>query len=287
MQNILSKLIKYEIKIRKAVNSQMRGSFHSIFKGSGLEFSDLRTYQYGDDIRSIDWNTTAKGHGTYVKIFKEEKEQNVFFMLDISASQEIGNSNRQKIDTSKEICGVLALSAIREASHVGLYCFTDQKELYLRPSHGMKHGYEFILKLFKLQPVSTKTDINTALHFAMNILRRKSVIILISDFLDDQNYLNNLKALSRKHDLVIIHLFDKREVELPSLGIIPVVDKESGSTIWLNTSSVSTKKDIKQLIIDRQKTLELFCKQHNAAYLSIDAQEDYVPRLVQLFRIRN
>ncbi len=285
VKDIIAKLNKYEIKIRKAVNGQMQGNFRSVFKGSGLEFSDLRTYQYGDDVRTIDWITTAKGHGAYVKIFKEEKEQTVFFMLDVSGSQEIGNSGRLKVDTAKEICGVLALSAIKEAGQVGLYCFSDQKELYFKPANGMKHGYELILNLFNHKPISLATNIQEGIAFALNILKRKSVVILISDFLDD-NYEHNLKALARKHDLVVIHIFDQREVKLPNLGIIPVLDKETKKTVWVNTSSPTFKKEMTDIFNQNKKCLEQLCKQHNANYISIDSQENYVEKLIQLFRIR-
>ncbi|PLK42726.1 MULTISPECIES: DUF58 domain-containing protein [unclassified Emticicia] len=285
VEDIISKLNKYEIKIRKAVDSQMHGNFRSVFKGSGLEFSDLRTYQYGDDVRAIDWITTAKGHGAYVKIFKEEKEQTVFFMLDVSASQEVGNNGQLKLDTAKEICGVLSLSAIKEAGHVGLYCFSDQKELYFKPSNGMKHGYEIILSLFKMKPLSQQTDITSAIGFALNILKRRSVVFLISDFLDN-NYEHNLKALARKHDLVVIHIYDQREIKLPSLGIIPVLDKESKKTVWLNTSSPRFKREMKEMFENNQERLEKLCKQHNANYLAIDSREDYVSKLIQLFRVR-
>jgi uncharacterized protein (DUF58 family) len=285
VEDIISKLNKYEIKIRKAVDSQMHGNFRSVFKGSGLEFSDLRTYQYGDDVRTIDWITTAKGHGAYVKIFKEEKEQTVFFMLDVSASQEVGNNGRLKVDTAKEICGVLSLSAIKEAGHVGLYCFSDQKELYFKPANGLKHGYEIILSLFKMKPLSQQTNIPAAIGFALNILKRRSVVFLISDFLD-KGYEHNLKALARKHDLVVIHIYDQREIKLPSLGIIPVLDKESKKTVWLNTSSPTFKKEMKEMFEDNQERLEKLCKQHNANYLAIDSREDYVAKLIQLFRVR-
>lgn len=285
VEDIISKLNKYEIKIRKAVDSQMHGNFRSVFKGSGLEFSDLRTYQYGDDVRTIDWITTAKGHGAYVKIFKEEKEQTVFFMLDVSASQEVGNSGRLKLDTAKEICGVLSLSAIKEAGHVGLYCFSDQKELYFKPANGLKHGYEIILSLFKMKPLSQLTNIPAAIGFALNILKRRSVVFLISDFLD-KDYEHNLKALARKHDLVVIHIYDQREIKLPSLGIIPVRDKESKRTVWLNTSSPTFKKEMKDMFENNQERLEKLCKQHNANYLAIDSREDYVSKLIQLFRVR-
>ena len=140
MKELLKKLRKYEIQIRRALNSQMQGDFRSIFKGSGLEFDDVRSYQYGDDVRSINWNVTAKGHGTYVKTFREEKEQIVYFILDISASQEIGSQGRQKMDIGKEICGILAVSAIKESSQVGLLCYTDQKEKFIKPGKGANHA---------------------------------------------------------------------------------------------------------------------------------------------------
>lgn len=285
MRNILSKLNKYEIRIRKAVNSQMHGNFSSVFKGSGLEFADLRPYQYDDDVRTIDWVTTAKGHGAFVKIFKEEKEQTVFFMIDVSASQEVGNEGYQKVDIAKEIGGVLALSAVKESSQVGLYCFSDQKELYLKPETGMKQAYEFILKLFKLTPISEKTNLANALLFALNILKKRSVIILISDFIDTE-YEHHLKAMAKRHDLVVIHIFDKREVELPSLGIVPVYDKESKQTIWLNTSSSRFKKEMKEVFQQNKEKLESLCKKYNANYLAVDAREDYVPKLVELFRVK-
>lgn len=285
MKDIISKLNKYEIKIRKAVNSHVRGNFSSVFKGTGLEFSDLRTYQYGDDVRAIDWITTAKGHGAYVKIFKEEKEQTVFFVVDVSGSQEVGKEGNLKIDTAKEICGVLTLSAVKEASQVGLYCFSDQKELYLKPETGMKQAYNIILKMFRLEAQSFKTNINEALTFVLNILRRKSVIILISDFLDD-NFSPNLKALARKHDLVVLHIYDKREVSLPSLGIVPVFDKESMKTVWVNTSSMLFKNEMQHVFENNKAQLEKLCKQNKATYLAIESGSDYVNSLIQLFRFR-
>lgn len=285
MENLLAKLQKYEIRIRKAVNSQMHGNFRSVFKGSGLEFTDLRLYQYGDDIRLIDWNTSAKGHGTFIKIFKEEKEQTVFFMVDVSASQEVGSAQRSKLDTTREICGVLALSAIKEASHVGLYCFSDKKEKYMPPASSLKHGYQMILELFRLQPDSPKTDLAAALGFVLNILKRRSVIILISDFIDT-GYEKNLKALANRHDLVVIHLYDQREVNLPRLGIIPVFDTESRRTVWVNTSSPRFRARMRGVFQENQQQLELLCKQFRANYLAVDSGKDFVPALIQLFRVR-
>lgn len=284
-EQFLGKLRKYEIRMRKAVTSERYGNFHSVFKGSGLEFDDLRLYQYGDDVRAIDWNTSAKGHGTFVKIFKEDKEQTAFFMLDVSASQQVGEIKKLKIDIAKEICGVLTLSAIQEASRVGLLCFSDRNERYIRPSDGMKHGYGLISELYKLVPESTKTNIADAILVALNVLRRRSLIFLISDFIDN-NYQHNLKALARKHDLIVIHLYDSREVNLPGLGIIPLYDAEKKTTVWVNTSSKQYRKEMANRFGKRSAELQRLCHQNRADYISINTQEDYVPALIHLFKVR-
>ena len=286
MKEILKKLRKYEIRVRKAINSQMQGDFHSIFKGSGLEFDDVRTYQYGDDIRTIDWNVTAKGHGTFVKTFIEEKEQTVFFLLDVSASQEIGPDGNQKIDLAKEIAALLSISAIKESSQVGLLCYSDKKEKYIKPAKGLKHSYEIVSSLFNLRPTSKKTNLDKAIRYTLDLLKRRSVIFLISDFVDE-GYMHSLKGMARKHDLVIIQLFEKREASMPGLGIIPLYEKEASKTIWVNTSS----KDFKNIVEKSQKknTSELsqFCRRNDVNYLRIETGEDYVPKLIRLFRHRN
>ena len=286
MKELLKKLRKYEIEVRKAINSHLQGNFHSIFKGSGLEFDDVRAYQYGDDVRSIDWHVSAKGHGTYVKTFKEEKEQTVFFVLDVSASQEIGNPGKEKIQIAKEICVVLALSALKESSQVGLICFSDQKEKYVKPSKGVKHAYRIFSEVFGLQPLSLKTNISRAILYTLNRLKRRSIVIFISDFIDE-GYEKNLKALAKKHDLVVIHISDKRETNLPKLGIVPLYDKESGKILWMNTSSGGFRQGLYNTFSGHQVELENICRRHNSSYMSIDTNEDYVPKLIQLFKIRN
>jgi uncharacterized protein (DUF58 family) len=285
MDDFLARIRNYEIRIRKAVNSQMRGNFRSVFKGTGLEFSDLRTYQYGDDVRAIDWNVSSKGHGTFVRVFREEKDQTVFFVVDVSASQQTGPAGRTKLDVTKEICGTLALSALREASHVGLYCFSDQRELYIKPANSRKTGYELVVNLFRLVPQSPRTNLADALLFTLNRLKRRSVVILISDFID-RDYTHNLRALARKHDLVVVHIFEQREVNLPRLGIVPIIDTESGRLRWTNTSSRAFRADLRATFERNRTSLETLCKQHNANYLALDAQEDYVPKLIELFRVR-
>lgn len=264
----------------------MQGDFRSVFKGTGLEFDDVRPYQYGDDIRTIDWNVSAKGHGTFVKTFREEKEQTVFFILDVSASQEIGSEGKTKVDIGKEITGVLALSAVKESSHVGLICYSDQRELYIKPTKGVSQAYQIINSIVSLKPASLKTNLNKALAFVLNTIKRRSVVILISDFIDD-DYEKNLKALARRHDLVIIHISDKRETRLPKLGIIPVQDKESGKTLWINTSFGDFREKISHRLDERKTALSSFCKKHQINFISLDTDEDFVPKLLRLFKVRN
>lgn len=286
MQQILKKLRRYEIRVRKAINAQMQGNFHSVFKGSGLEFDDVRAYQYGDDVRHIDWNVSAKGHGTFIKTFKEEKEQTVFFVLDVSASQEIGVKGQQKIDIGKEICGVLALSAIKEASSAGLLCFSDEKEKYIRPNKGPKHIHEIVNALFKTETKSIKTNLKKALGTTLGLLKRKSVIVLVSDFLDE-GYERNLKAIANKHDLVVIHLADSHELDLLKVGIAPVFFKESGKSIYLNTSSGEAREKMKAYYKEKQETVKQLCRRNNASYAYIKTDEDFVSSLVKLFKVRN
>jgi len=264
----------------------MQGDFHSIFKGSGLEFDDVRAYQYGDDVRTIDWNVSAKGHGTFVKTFKEEKEQTIFFILDVSGSQEIGSKGAQKMDIGKEICGVLSLAAAKESSQVGLICFSDQKEKYIKPTKGVKQAYEIIRSLEQLKPTSLGTNLNKAILYTLNIIKRRSVIIFISDFIDE-DYFHNLKGLARKHDLVMIRITDKRETHLPRLGIVPVYDKESRRTLYINSSFGDFRKKVTGFAQENFERLENFSKKNQINFVSIDTMEDYVPKLLRLFKIRN
>ncbi|MCZ2479816.1 DUF58 domain-containing protein [Aquirufa nivalisilvae] len=285
MHSFLSHVVQLEIRIRKAINTQMHGNFSSIFKGSGLEFSDLRQYHYGDDVRHIDWNTTAKGHGTFVKLFKEEKEQTVFFLLDVSASQQVGRNSQSKLKTLKEVAGVLSFSAMQEASHLGFCGFSDKNEKFMPPAMGKKHAYRVISELFKMEPENTGTDLKAALGFTLQVLKRRSLIFVLSDFIDE-NYHDLLRAMSQMHDLVVIQLVDKQEIKLPSLGIIPIFDPERKRTTWVNTSSKFFKNLQREQGSHRAEELKKLCKQWQADYISIRAGEDFVPTLVKLFTIR-
>jgi uncharacterized protein (DUF58 family) len=286
MKELFYKLRKYELRIRKAVNTQMQGDFHSVFKGSGLEFDDVRTYQYGDDVRTIDWNVSAKGDGTYIKTFKEEKEQNIFFILDVSGSQYIGNEGQQKIDIAREICGVLTISALKEGSSVGLLCYSNQREKFIKPHKGIKHAVGVIGAMTQLAPKATKTSLRSAIHTSLTILKRKNVVVLISDFVDE-NYEHDLKALARKHDLIVIQLASRREMQLPNVGIVPLLDKETKETIWVNSSSPIFRNKVTGRFNQKRTELEKMCIQNGANYLFVETEEDYVPKLVRLFRVRN
>lgn len=286
LREFFYKLRKYEIRIRKAIDTQMHGDYNSIFKGTGLEFDEVRTYQYGDDVRTIDWNVSAKGQGVFVKTFKEEKEQNVFFILDVSGSQYIGKPDQQKIDIGREICGVLAFSAVKENSSVGILCYSAEREKYIKPKKGIKHAFEIIANIYHIKPRQLKTNLNKAMSAALSILKRKSIVVLISDFVDE-NYDQKLKALAKKHDLIVIHLSDIREKVLPDLGIVPLKDKETQQTIWVNTSAKIFREKVIGFFGKKQKELETLCHQHGANYLFVDTHEDYIPKMVKLFNVRN
>lgn len=286
MKALLKKLRQYEIKIRKAVNSSQSGDYKSVFKGSGLEFDDVRVYQYGDDVRAIDWNVTARGNETYIKTFKEEKDQSVFFVVDVSASQMIGKPNQQKIDLAKEITGVLTLAAVRQTSQVGLVCFSDQREKYIKPDKGERHAIQLIGQLFKLNPVSLKTNLKKAFAFALSTIKKRSIVILISDFVDE-DYESNFKALARRHDLVVIQVYDRRETQLPRLGILPVRDKESNRVMWVNSSFSGFRKRTSKFLRDTMGRLEALCKKNQVDYIQISTDEDYVVKLIELFKRRN
>jgi uncharacterized protein (DUF58 family) len=286
MNQLLKKLRKYEIMIRKVANNHLQGDYQSIFKGAGLEFDDLRPYQYGDDVRTIEWKVSAKGHGTFVKTFREEKDQSVYFLLDISGSQDIGDIDRKKIDVGKEIAGVLTLAAIFEGSQVGLISYSDQKEKIILPGKGPKQGVKIIKGIFNHQNKSLKTNLREMFNFSLNLIKKRSIIIIISDFIDE-GYERPFKALAEKHDLVAIQVTDPKESVLPSLGIIPIYDKEEGRTTWVNTAFGSFSKKISDTFTSERTHLQDICKKNQINYLGVNTKQDIVLPLIELFKKRN
>ncbi|MBN7812353.1 DUF58 domain-containing protein [Algoriphagus sp. H41] len=286
MDQLFSKLRKYEIMIRKVANNHLQGEYQSLFKGSGLEFDDLRPYQYGDDVRTIEWKVSAKGHGTFVKTFREDKEQSVYFLLDISGSQDIGQQDNKKIDKGKLIAGVLTLAAVYEGSQIGLISYSDQQEQLILPSKGSKQGVKIIRGIFDHTNKSLKTDLNGMFSFALNLIKKRSIIIVISDFIDE-DYERSFRALAERHDLVAIQLTDPRESALPALGIIPIFDKERGKTTWVNTAFGSFSKKISETFTIEREYLKEICKKNQINYLAIDTTQDIVAPLIDLFKYRN
>ncbi len=283
MKDILKKVRKYEIEIRKFLNNSNQGDYNSIFKGSGIDFDDLRPYQYGDDHRSINWNITAKEDKIYTNTYKEDKEQSVFFLLDISQSQYIGKNN--KINISKEIASVLTISALNTNSQVGLLCFSDKKELFIESKKGIPHGYLIIKKLFELKQKSIKTSISSMIQFFMNSIKKKSLVIILSDFIDE-NYLKSLKSLNKYHDVICLHIYDDQEINIPKLGIIPVEEKEDNFKKWINTSSKEFQKMTHKLFKNDAENLKKEINSVGINYLKINSKENYIKKLIKLFKYR-
>ena len=284
MKEILKKVRKYEIEIRKYLNNSNQGDYNSIFKGSGIDFDDLRPYQYGDDHRSINWNISAKEDKIYTNTYKEDKEQSVFFLVDVSQSQHIGKEEK-KINISKEIASVLTISAINTNSQVGILCFSDQKELFIQSKKGASHGYRIIKNLYELNQKSKKTNISSMIKFFMNTVKKKSLVILISDFID-KDYDKNMRALAKKHDVVCLHIYDDYEINIPNLGIIELEEKENNFRKWVNTSSSSFKKLSDNLFISKPEELKKKMNAIGINYLKINSKENYVKNLIKLFKYR-
>ena len=284
MKEILKKVRKYEIEIRKFLNNSNQGDYRSIFKGSGIDFDDLRPYQYGDDHRSINWNITAKEDKIYTNTYKEDKEQSVFFLVDVSKSQEIGK-DENKINTSKEITSVLTLSALNTNSQVGLLCFSDQKELFIQSKKGISHGYRIIKNIYELKQKSNNTSISSMIRFFMKSTRKKSLVIIISDFIDE-NYQKSLKSLSNSHDVICLHIYDDYETKIPALGIIEVEEKENNYKKWVNTSSKTFKEKTRDLFINSSIEMKKNMNSLGINYLRINSRENYIKNLIKLFKYR-
>ena len=282
---LVRRLRHLEIRIRKAVEAQLQGDFHSVFKGTGLEFDDLRLYQYGDEVRAIDWAVSSKGHGTFVKTYKEEKEQQVLVLLDVSASLDVGDGQRRKLDVARDIAGLLALSAARQGSALGLLAFSDQKELYLPPVKGARSAYALISRLFALVPVSRRTGVGAGIRQALGLVQRRSLVVLISDFIDG-SYERELTMLAQRHDLIVVQLLAPRERDFPALGIVPLRDAETGQLRWVNTSASGFRARTAAAAARQEAELINICRRTRTGFLALSTEGDFVPQLVNLFRHR-
>ena len=285
MKEILKKVRKYEIEIRKFLNNSNQGNYSSVFKGTGLDFDDLRPYQYGDDYRAINWNITAKENKTFINTYKEEKEQSVFFILDVSNSQNIGNNKKNKLNISKEICSVLTLSAIRTNSQVGLICYSDKKELFINSKKGNSHGFHLIKKLYNLKPTSLKTDLNMMIKYSMKVIKKKSLVIIISDLLEKE-FMKSIKSINNKHDLIVLHLYDEIEKKIPKLGLIQLEENESKYKKWINTSSLKFQDLVKKTYSINPEKIKNEMHKIGITFLSINIKKNYVKDLIKLFKYR-
>jgi uncharacterized protein (DUF58 family) len=244
-KEILQKVRKIEIRTKGKVNNLFGGEYQSAFKGRGMEFSEVREYTYGDDIRQIDWNVTARTGDPFIKQFEEEREQTLMLCVDISPSGIFGSRGQSKMELSIEICAVLAFSAIKNGDKVGLILFTDEIEKVIPPKKGRLHVLRLIRELLTTEPKGTGTDISEALSYVNRLLNRRAIIVLASDFQDDQ-YDRQLKITNRKHDLVNIFINDKFEDELPDLGLVPLRDAETGEEVLVDTSSKKVRKEFQK-----------------------------------------
>ena len=284
-KKILQKVRRIEIKTRGLVNDLFGGEYHSIFKGRGMTFSEVREYNPGDDIRLIDWNVTARTGSPFVKVFEEERELTVFLVVDISASGEFGSGSQLKRDYGAEVASVLGFSAIKNNDKVGLILFSDRVEKYIIPKKGKSHVLRVIRELLYTVPKGSKTSIKVALDYLLKVAKRKCVVFLISDFLDD-SYLRSLKITNKKHDLITIQLLDPVELELPDMGLLKVEDPETGETFWIDTSSQKSMKQLRKEIAIKQSNFKKEIKKSGIDLISISTDEDFVDPLMSFFKSR-
>ncbi len=284
-KELLKKVRQIEIKTRGLSKHIFAGEYHSAFKGRGMSFSEVREYQYGDDVRNIDWNVTARYDKAYIKTYEEERELTVMLLIDISASQNFGTKERFKKDLITEIAAVISFSAIQNNDKVGVIFFTDKIEKYIPPQKGKKHILRIIRELIELKPENKATDISQALQYFTNIVKKRSTAFLISDFFDE-NFEKALQIAGHKHDLIALHIYDKSEYKLPDIGFIKLQDAETGKEIYVDTSKKSVRESFeKQQLEILKKTKQIFDKTGTDS-VKIKTDEDYIKPLLKLFKNR-
>jgi len=282
----LAKKIRYiQIYTSRAVNESLAGEYESVFKGRGMEFDQVREYHIGDDIRSIDWNVTARTGEPHVKLFVEERELTVMFMVDLSASGSFGSTRKIKNEVAAELCALLAFSAIKNNDKVGLIVFTDQVEMFIPPAKGTTHVLRLIRELLKFKPRQTKTNIKTGIEFMGRVITKRSVVFLISDFLEE-NYERELRALGKKHDLLAVSVADPREIKLPNIGLIELEDAETGELVLIDTGSKQVRGNYEKIGHARQENLKKMFRSMDVDQIEIFTNRDYVVDLVKFFKMR-
>lgn len=284
-REILQKVKQVEIQTRRIVNDVFSGEYRSIFKGKGMSFSEVREYQPGDDIRVIDWNVTARHNKPFVKVMEEERELTVYFMFDVSASGRIGSTERFKSEIAAEICAVLAFSAIRNGDKVGLINFTEQVEKYLSPRKGKAYAMQLIRELLFGEYESRGTGIANALQFLSKVAHKRSIVFLLSDFYD-LDFEQALKAVAHKHDIILVHLLDDLDTELPDVGLFPCYDAETGTNMVVDTSLKQVREEYRRSYLERSRNLEQLSRRNKADLIHIRTGESYMEPLNRFFKTR-
>lgn len=284
-KEILKKVRKIEIKTRRLSDHIFSGEYHSSFKGRGMTFSEVKQYQFGDDIRSIDWNVTARYNEPYVKVFEEERELTMMLMVDISGSGNFGTKQQFKRETLTEIAATLAFSAIQNNDKVGLLLFSDEVELYIPPKKGKSHVLRIIRELIEFEPKSQKTNINEALKYLSNVMRKKAIVFVLSDFMDS-GYEQTLKIVGNKHDVTGVRVYDQYDESLPKLGLVPMIDAESGETVLVNTSSKKVRNTYEKQFATWKLNFEASFRKSGAGVLSCRTEENYAKKLLTYFKQR-
>lgn len=284
-KDLLKKVRKIEIKTRRLSDHIFSGEYHTSFKGRGMTFSEVRQYQYGDDIRAIDWNVTARYNEPYVKVFEEERELTMMLMVDISGSESFGTQNQFKKDIVTEIAATMAFSATQNNDKIGLILFSDQIELYIPPKKGRSHVLRIIRELIEFQPKSQKTNLAQALKFLSGTQKKKAIVFVISDFMTG-DYEQTLKIASKKHDITGIRVYDVREEKMPNLGIVSMQDAETGAVQWINTGSKSVRLNYERYYQDKVAYFRETFSKSGAGVVSTRVDESYVTKLLGYFKSR-
>lgn len=285
--DLLKRVRQIEIKTRGLSNNIFAGQYHSAFKGKGMSFSEVREYQYGDDVRDIDWNVTARYNKPFVKVFEEERELTVMLLIDVSNSLDFGTVKQLKKDMVTEIAATLAFSAIQNNDKIGVIFFSDRIEKFIPPKKGRKHILYIIRELLDFKPESKRTDIKIAVEYLTNVIKKRCTTFMISDFIDENDFRNALTIANRKHDIVAIQVYDRRMAELPDVGLMKVRDAETGHEQWIDTSSRALRRAHNDWWIQRQGVLNETFTKSNVDSVSICTDQDYVKSLLNLFAKRN
>jgi len=285
-EDLIKKIRRIEVVTKKTVNSILGGEYQSVFKGQGIHFSDFREYQAGDDIRHIAWNLSARTNNTYIKTFEEERELNVFLITDISASQIYSSLDTKKIDLCSEISSLISYSAILNKDRIGMLSFSDGINDFIPPNKGKKHVMSLISRILSVKELNKKTNIKEAMEFINKVLKKRSVLFIISDFIFKDNIEKILKSLALKHDLIALCLHDELEYKLPNIGLINLKDPETNETILVDTSNIFVRKNYEKNIKDHLLKLENLFKNCKIDFLKIKTSSDYVNILLEYFKLR-